>query len=185
MNIIKKHADVVASMEEFEHNYNQGMYKSPWIVYVGNDNDGYNVIYSNDEKSHSSITPDVIESLKVRLEKLESEKVFCYEEEYETLLKNKHGWVTNIDGTRSEVVFDANKMYCIYEDEGPSVVPEEPTPNLPEIEVPEEPIPEEPEISKPGETGDEIPEVPSESEEPRNDEESPRYDEMAPEIPNE
>lgn len=184
MNIIKKHADVVASMDIFEHNYNQGLYKSPWIVYVGNDNDGYNVIYSNDEKSHSSITPDVIESLKVRLENLESEKVFCYEEEYETLLINKHGWVTNIDGTRSEVVFDANKIYCIYEDKGPSVAPEEPTPNLPEIEVSEEPEISEPENGS-GDSGNEIPETPLEPEEPKNDKEAPRYDEMAPEISNE
>ena len=53
-------------------------------------------------------------------------------EEYDILVENGYGWVTNLDGTRSEVVFDENKLYCIYEDDGPVVNPEEP-------EIPEEP----------------------------------------------
>ena len=154
MSNIKKHTDVVASMEEFTTNYNNAVYAAPWIVYVGNNIDGYSVIYSNDEKkSHASATPDVIDSLKTRIQKLEDEKVFCYEEEYDALMLNGNGWVTNIDGSRTQVVFDENKLYCIYEDDGPNVEPEEPS------------EPEEPENGE---------------EEPRNDEEAPRYDEMAP-----
>lgn len=119
---MKKHTDVVNSIEEFTVNYEQGLYAAPWIVYVGNDADGYSVIYSNDENdSISSVQPDFIESLSNRLSKLENEKVYCYEDEYDELVVNGYGWVTNIDGSRSEVQFDENVLYCIYEDDGPVV----------------------------------------------------------------
>ena len=132
MNYIKKHTDVVSSMDEFTTNYNNGTYIAPWIVYVGNNTEGYSVIYSNDEnKAHPSATPEFVQLLSQRISALENEKVFCFEEEYEILVANKRGWVTNIDGTRSEVIFDANKLYCIYEEEGPSVTPEQPTPEEP------------------------------------------------------
>lgn len=154
MATIKKHTDVVASMDEFTANYEAGQYTAPWIVYVGNDTDGYSVLYSNDEKKDlNGMSPDFIDSLKSRIEALENEKVFCFEEEYDILVENGYGWVTNLDGTRSEVVFDENKLYCIYEDDGPVVNPEEPTPEEPvepeapvEPETPVEPTPEEPEI---------------------------------------
>ena len=170
MSNMKKHTDVVASMEEFTTNYNKGTYIAPWIVYVGNNADGYSVIYSNDEnKTHPSATPDVIDSLAKRIQTLEDEKVYCYEDEYDILVANKRGWVTNLDGTRSEVVFDANKMYCIYEEEGPSAEPEEPK---------EEPTPDEP-IEPSGPTESEEPETPETPVEP----EEPRNDEMTPDIP--
>ena len=58
MSKVKKHTDVVASIEEFTANYENGEYVSPWIVYVGNNTDGYSVIYSNDEnKMPASTTP--------------------------------------------------------------------------------------------------------------------------------
>ena len=161
MSNIKKHVDVVNSMDEFTTNHENGVYVSPWIVYVGNDDDGYSVIYSNDEKrANGSVDINVIESLTKRTEKLETEKVFCHEEEYDILVENGFGWVTNIDGTRSEVAFDESKLYCIYEDEGP-IKPSEPE----EPENPDEPSePENPE--EPLE-----PEEPSEPEEPENPEE--------------
>lgn len=146
MATIKKHTDVVASLDEFTANYEAGQYTAPWIVYVGNDTDGYSVLYSNDEKKDlTGMSPDFIDSLKNRIEVLENEKVFCFEEEYDILVTNGYGWVTNLDGTRSEVVFDENKLYCIYEDDGPVVEPEEPeTPVEPEEpETPVEPTPEE------------------------------------------
>lgn len=127
MSNIKKHTDVVGSMEEFTTRYNNGEYSAPWIVYVGNNTDGYSVIYSNDEnKSHVSATPDTIDSLKTRIQKLEDEKVFCLENEYEILVSNGQGWVTNVDGTRTEVVFDESKIYCIYEDDTTNVEPDKP-----------------------------------------------------------
>lgn len=146
MSNIKKHTDVVTSMEEFTTKYNNGEYLAPWIVYVGNNIDGYSVIYSNDEnKTHASATPDVIDSLKARIQKLEDEKVFCLESEYEILVRNGQGWVTNVDGSRTEVIFDENKLYCVYENDELNVEPDEPNP--------EEPTPGEPTDS---ETPDEI-----------------------------
>lgn len=196
MAMIKRHTDVVASMDEFTSNYEAGLYVAPWIVYVGNDTDGYSVIYSNDEKKDlAGMTPDFIDSLKNRIEALETEKVFCFEEEYDILVANGRGWVTNLDGSRSEVVFDKDKMYLIYEDEGPTEQPEEPTPDEPETptdpEQPEEPNepenptpdePEEPSEPEQPENGEQ-PEDPT-PDEPTNDEEAPKYDEEAPENNN-
>ena len=201
MAMIKRHTDVVASMDEFTSNYEAGLYVAPWIVYVGNDTDGYSVIYSNDEKKDlAGMTPDFIDSLKNRIEALETEKVFCFEEEYDILVANGIGWVTNLDGSRSEVVYDESKMYFIYEDEGPTETPEEPTPDEPETptepDQPEEPTPDEPENGEQPEepTPDEPengeqPEEPNEPEEPtpdepENDQEAPKYDEEAPENNN-
>lgn len=143
---IKKHTDVVASMEEFTTNYENGIYMTPWIVYVGNNTDGYSVIYSNDEnKEHPSATPEFISLLSNRIAALENEKVYCYEEEYDNLVQNGKGWITNMDGTRSEVVFNENHIYNIYEDDGPNVSPE-----IPEESTPETPAePSEPETIEP------------------------------------
>ena len=114
---MKKHTDVVSSLEEFTSNYEQGLYSEPWIVYIGNDKDGYSVVYSNDEKrQHSSAEPDFIDSLVKRIESLENEKVYCYEREYDELVKNGSGLVTNIDGTQSEVIYSDNVTYYIYEE---------------------------------------------------------------------
>lgn len=118
MSNLKKHTDVVPSMEVFNKNYQNGMYIEPWVVYVGNDSTGYNVIYSNDEKKISNIpTPDVIDNIKTRLRDIEDEKVFCLEDEYDNLVKNGIGWITDISGERIEVTFDENKMYYIYEND--------------------------------------------------------------------
>jgi hypothetical protein len=120
MNNVKKHTDVVATIEEFEIKLNNGTYVSPWVVYVGNENDGYKVFYSNDEKQDLNIAePDFTEILINRIKNLEEEKVYCYEEEYEKLVTETKGWVTGLDGTRKEVSYDENKTYCIYEEEGP------------------------------------------------------------------
>ena len=119
MSTFKKHTDVVATEEAFNANLEAGKYSAPWIVYVGNDETGYKVYYSSDE-SHEIGTsdPTYIDSLQKRIEKLEEEKVYCFDEEYNTLVTNGIGWVTNIDGERTEVTFDENKLYCIYEDDG-------------------------------------------------------------------
>lgn len=176
MATIKKHTDVVASMDEFTANYEAGQYTAPWIVYVGNDTDGYSVLYSNDEKKDlNGMSPDFINSLKNRIEALENEKVFCFEEEYDILVENGYGWVTNLDGTRSEVVFDEDKLYCIYEDDGPVVNPE-----APEEPTPEEPV--EPETPvEPEEPADPVEPTPEEPEEPVNPEIPEEEPEQTPE----
>lgn len=130
MSNIKKHTDVVSSMEEFTTNYEQGEYVAPWIVYVGNNTEGYSVIYSNDENHLTeTASPEFVTLLSNRITALETEKVYCYEEEYDELVEKGHAWVTNIDGTRSEITFDATKMYCIYEEDGPVENPDTPEVN--------------------------------------------------------
>lgn len=119
MSDIKKHTDVVSSMEEFTSNYEQGIYVAPWVVYVGNNTDGYSVIYSDDEKLQSTIEPDFVQLLTKRVENLENEKVYCYQDEYDELVLNGSGWVTHIDGSKREVIFDEKSLYYIYEDDGP------------------------------------------------------------------
>lgn len=119
MSVMKKHTDVVSSMEEFTSNYEQGIYVAPWVVYVGNNTDGYSVIYSDDEKQQSTIEPDFVQLLSKRVENLENEKVYCYQDEYDELVLNGSAWVTHIDGSKREVTFDEKSLYYIYEDDGP------------------------------------------------------------------
>lgn len=134
MSNIKKHTDVVGSMEEFTANYEQGMYTAPWIVYVGNNVDGYSVVYSNDEsRASSNVEPEFVESLVKRIEALETENVYCYEEEYDVLVTEGKAWITNLDGSRREVEFDNSKTYCIYEEDGPALPDEPEEPTEPEI----------------------------------------------------
>ena len=119
MSVMKKHTDVVYSMEEFTSNYEQGIYVAPWVVYIGNNTDGYSIIYSDDEKQQSTIEPDFVQLLSKRVENLENEKVYCYQDEYDELVLNGSAWVTHIDGSKREVTFDEKSLYYIYEDDGP------------------------------------------------------------------
>ena len=119
MGNIKKHSDVVATMDEFRTKYEAGVYVAPWVVYVGNDNDGYTILYSNEEdRTLAEAEPSFIELISQRIANLESEKVFCYAAEYEALVENGTGWVTDTDGTCSEVTYDPKKLYFVYGDEG-------------------------------------------------------------------
>ena len=54
-----------------------------------------------------------------RVENLENEKVYCYQDEYDELVLNGSAWVTHIDGSKREVTFDEKSLYYIYEDDGP------------------------------------------------------------------
>ncbi len=120
---IKKHVDVVKSIEEFEENFANGLYITPYVVYIGNEENGYDVVYSNDQNNVTNYEPDFIEGLSTRISRLENEKVYCYEEEYDNLILNGTAWLTGLDGIPVEHTYDSNKMYCIYEDDGPK--PEE------------------------------------------------------------
>lgn len=115
MEFNKKHTDVVDSMDEFNRKFEEGIYAKPWIVYVGDGSGGYSVIYSNDEGKVST-SPDFAELITHRVEKLEDEKVFCTESEYEILVTTGTGWVTDTNGNKTEVEFDSSKMYYIYEE---------------------------------------------------------------------
>lgn len=117
----KKHTDVLATLDEFKTNYEAGLYQAPWVVYIGTDADGFQVMYSTDEnKALEEADPVMINSIMTRLTALENKEQFCYPEEYDALVANGTGWVTNVDGTRMEVTYDPNVTYNLYEDEGPA-----------------------------------------------------------------
>ena len=114
-----KHIDVVPNREKFKENLETpGYYTAPWVVYIGSDEGGYDVAYSSDEKRAES-NINYVDSFANRLEALEQEKVYCYEREYEELVKNGSAYLTGLDGKQVSHVFDASKLYCIYEDDGP------------------------------------------------------------------
>lgn len=114
-----RHIDIVPNKEKFKENLETpGYYTAPWVVYIGSDNGGYDVAYSSDEE-RAIIDIDYNESIITRLEALEHEKVYCYEDEYENLVKDGFAYLTGVDGNRGYYQYDSSKLYCIYEDEGP------------------------------------------------------------------
>ena len=115
--IYGKHIGVYSSKGEFDEKFNPADYVEPWVVYIVDGENIYDIIYSNDQdRQLSSMEPDFQKMLENRVSKLENEKVYCTEDEYETLVANGTGWVTDTDGNKTEVVFDSNKMYYIYEE---------------------------------------------------------------------
>ena len=124
-NIQKKHIDVVASMEEFKTNLDTGMYIVPWIVYVKDGANGYTVLTSASQETNQPM-PDALESLSARVDALENEKIYCLEDEYEELIEKGVALITKLDGSRVEIEFDENKLYCIYEqEEEPEINPDD------------------------------------------------------------
>lgn len=116
MNRIKKHADIVNSYEEFEINLLNGVYEEPWVIYIKNNDNTYDIKYSNDiNRTHTSATPDIVDILENRISALEKEKVYCYEEEYDELVEKGEAWITKINGERVFVLYDENVLYHIYE----------------------------------------------------------------------
>lgn len=119
----RKHADVVESMNEYTTRLNAGEYAAPWVVYVKNDNGGYDIIYSKDgDNITSSIDPNYIEAFNERFNKIETEKVYCYEDEYDALVANPTSAITIHNIVNGIVVeelhtFNPSKLYCVYEEE--------------------------------------------------------------------
>jgi hypothetical protein len=117
---IKKHTDVVSSIEVFNTNYQRGEYEAPWIVYIGNNKDGYTIKYSNDENRTIENTDTIyINDIMLRLNTLEDDKVYCTQEQYDILVEDGYGWVTDVFGKSEEHVFDLSKTYYIYETDEP------------------------------------------------------------------
>ena len=124
MSVIQtKHIDVVASMEEFQNNKNAGKYLVPWVVYIGNTVDGYTIMTSGTQET-SQPSPDALESLSARVDRLENERIFLLETQYEELVKNGYVWIN--DG-KTRIDFNPEHLYYIYEPESevPEVNPDE------------------------------------------------------------
>ena len=112
--IYGKHIDVVKNIEEF--NERVGSYIEPWVVYIGNDADGYDIKYSSGFNK-TVIDSDVVQIINNRLQALENEKVFCTESEYEIISTTGEGYIKDINNPDNSyfVKFDSSKMYYNYE----------------------------------------------------------------------
>lgn len=123
MNNIKKHTDIVNSYDEFQTNFNNGVYEKPWVVYIKHNDGTYEVKYSNDEqRTHLSPTPDIINALEKRLATLEKEKIYCTEEEYDAIVADngiRGVYIIDIDsdveGATKLVFYNKKHLYYIYE----------------------------------------------------------------------
>lgn len=123
MDYTKKHIDVVESKEIFETNFKNGVYSTPWVVYIKN-NDKYDVVYSNDQNRVVLEDLNFAELLNRRIEILENEKVYCTENEYDELIANPTMDIT-IHNIKNGIIveeihrFDPTKLYYVYEEEEP------------------------------------------------------------------
>jgi hypothetical protein len=75
MKKIRKHIDVVSNEEIFNENLNNGLYIEPWVVYIGNEENGYSIVYSKNQNKTEHIDPNIVEVINGRLLKLEDESI--------------------------------------------------------------------------------------------------------------
>ena len=75
MKKIRKHIDVVSNEEIFNENLNNGLYIEPWVVYIGNEENGYSIVYSKNQNKTEHIDPNIIEVIDGRLRILEDESI--------------------------------------------------------------------------------------------------------------
>lgn len=119
----EKHVGIYHTKEELTADLNK--LKSPWVAYVGpNENGGFDVYYSN-EMTLGSNALNVAEQLNERITKLENSIVTLTEEEYDALIALEDGvkmMITHVDGTKEEAAYDPDVFYYTYD---PSDLPEE------------------------------------------------------------
>ena len=123
--MVKKHAEIYNSVQELENAVASGILEAPYVAYIVDDEGNKKMVFSNDTSLHpyeANIADEVMEILN----HIREGEVYCTEDEYNRLITDGKGLVTNIDGTKSEVIFDLNKMYYIYEEDVPEVTPDEP-----------------------------------------------------------
>lgn len=75
MKKIRKHIDVVSNENIFEENLINGLYIEPWVVYIGDEDNGYSIVYSKNQNKTEHIHPSVIDAIEKRLLTLEKESI--------------------------------------------------------------------------------------------------------------
>ncbi len=119
----EKHVGIYQTKEELTADLNKLI--SPWVAYVGpNENGGFDVYYSN-EMTLGSNSLNVAEELNQRITKLEERIVTLTEEEYEALIEMEEGTemeITHVDGTKEFVSYNPEVFYYTYD---PTDLPEE------------------------------------------------------------
>ena len=102
------HIGIYATMGEFEEK--RWSLQPPWVAYVGTPGTSdYRVIYFDD------LVVEDNEGVNIAGEILKLKPVICTEDEYEILITNRHGFVTDVNGVKSEVDYDPNVYYYTYD----------------------------------------------------------------------
>lgn len=119
----EKHVGIYQTKEELTADLNKLI--SPWVAYVGpNENGGFDVYYSN-EITLGSNSLNIADELNRRITKLEERIVTLTEEEYEALIEMEEGTemeITHVDGTKEFVSYNPEVFYYTYD---PTDLPEE------------------------------------------------------------
>lgn len=103
------HIGIYATMEEFQANNH--LLKTPWVAYIGTPGSpDYKVIYPNDLVAENNSGVNIAEEI------LRLKPVICTEDEYEKLITEGKGYVTDVDGTvNGPVDYDPNVYYYTYD----------------------------------------------------------------------
>ena len=113
----EKHVGIYQTYEDFEKDMAELKLVAPWVAYVPNGENGYNMIYSNDMVIKDTEF-NAAEILGNRVNNLEKRMISLTEEEYEALIKLEKGAsmiVTAPDGTQQEVSYNPTTYYCTYD----------------------------------------------------------------------
>ena len=77
---------------------------APWVAYIGD-----KVVYSNDIKVKDNQGVNVFDAIQKLF------PVCCTEEEYDNLVSNGHGTVTDTNGVQTDIMYDPNVYYYTYD----------------------------------------------------------------------
>lgn len=102
------HIGIYKTIEEFQESVH--LLEIPWVAYVGTPGTPeYKIIYPDDLVAEDS------EGVNIANEILRLKPVICTEEEYENLVVNGHGSVTDVNGVSNEVDYDPEVYYYTYD----------------------------------------------------------------------
>lgn len=103
------HIGIYATMEEFQANVD--LLEIPWVAYIGTPGTAdYKVIYPNDLVAQDENKVNIADEL------LKLKPVICTEDEYDILITDGVGYVTDVDGTkRGPVNYDPEVYYYTYD----------------------------------------------------------------------
>ena len=105
------HIGIYATMEEFDNALMQQALKTPWVAYIGTPGTPeYKVIYPDDLVAKND------EGVNIAGEILKLKPVICKEGEYDILITEGQGWVTDINATEPVwVSYDPEVYYYTYD----------------------------------------------------------------------
>lgn len=103
-----QHIGIYKTIEEFQAGVS--LLETPWVAYVGTpETDDYRVIYPNDLVLKDSDGVNIGEDI------LKLEPICCTEDEYEILVKEGAGNVTDVSGNTFYTTYDPDRFYYTYD----------------------------------------------------------------------